>query len=379
MTQQFISRRTALGRIGAVGFVSLTTSLTACGGGGGTMAPMTEVERQAQVKSQIDAVLAGDWSIGKPGISVLARLAGVELYKSSRGSADTIGTPITSTTAFEIASITKSLTATVVMQLVERQILALSDPITKWLPMFPTDWSRIQLRHLLSHSSGIPEFFENKPPNELNGLTNAMLIQRLVSNPVLDFIPGASSSYSNTNYVLLTEIAAAATGQSFTELMRHGIFEPCGMSSSWLKGESPPAASVLALNQAVSALTYGVDILAIGAFGLRSTIEDMARFLDAWRQGRLVGPDSMRQMTTVQSLELLNRPGKYYGFGWSLAGPITTPSIYEHTGRVAGYVGIVHIELAQSLQLIVLANSGDAGVSQMYQILSILQSHYPST
>ncbi len=376
MNQQLISRRAALSRLGAVGLVPLTSSLTACGG---AMAPMTEAERQAQVKSQIDAVLAGDWPAGKPGLSVLVRLAGVELYKSSCGSADAVGTPITSSTAFEIASITKTLTATVVMQLVEKQILALTDPITQWLPMFPSDWSHIKLRHLLSHSSGIPEFFEKKPPSELDGLTNAQLLQRLVNNPpVLSFVPGTSSSYSNTNYVLLTEIAAAATGKSFIELMHRGVFEPCGMYSSWLKGESPPLASVLALNQAVSPLTYGVDILAIGAFGLMSTIEDMARFLDAWRQGRLVSPDTMRQMTTVQSTELLNRPGKYYGFGWSLAGPITTPSIYEHTGRVAGYVGIAHIELGQSLQLIVLSNSGDTGASQIYQILPIVQSYYPA-
>jgi CubicO group peptidase (beta-lactamase class C family) len=378
MNQQFISRRAVLSRLGAVGLVSLTSSLTACGGGSGTMSPMTETERQAQVKSQIDAVLAGDWTTGKPGLSVLVRLAGLELYKSSRGSADAVGTPINTSTAFEIASITKALTATVVMQLVEKQVLALTDPITRWLPMLPSDWSHIQIRHLLSHSSGIPEFFENKPPSELDGLTNAQLVQRLVNNPVLDFVPGTSSSYSNTNYVLLAEVAATATGQSFTELMRHGVFEPCGMYSSWLKGESPPVASVLALNQAVSPLTYGVDILAIGAFGLRSTVEDMARFLDSWRQGRLVGPDTMRQMTTVQSAELLNRPGKYYGFGWSLDGPITTPRVYEHTGRVAGYVGIVHVELSQSLQLIVLSNSGDAGASQIYKILPILQSYYPA-
>ncbi len=340
---------------------------------------MTEAERQAQVKSQIDAVLAGDWSIGKPGLSVLVRLGVVELYKSSRGSTDTIGTPITSLTSFEIASISKSLTATVVMQLVERQILALTDPITHWLPMLAADWSSIQLRHLLSHSSGIPEFFKNKPHREVDGLTNAQLVQRLVDNPVLDFVPGANSSYSNTNYVLLAEVAAAATGQSFTDLMRRGVFEPCGMNLSWLKGESPPVGSVLALNQAVSPLTYGVDILTLGAFGLMSTVDDMARFLDAWRQGRLVSSESMRQMTTVQSSELLNRPGEYYGFGWTLPSPITTPSVYEHAGRVAGYVGIVHVELGQSLQLIVLSNSGNTGLSQLYKILSVLQSYYPAT
>src|SRR5574343_213605 len=172
MNQQFMSRRAALSRLGAVGLVSLTSPLTACGGGGGTISPISETERQAQVKSQIDAVLAGDWTAGKPGLSVLVRLAGVEIYKSSRGSADAVSTPITSSTAFEIASITKVLTATVVMQLVEKEILALTDPITRWLPVFPSDWSLIQLRHLLSHSSGIPEFFENKPPSEPDGLTH---------------------------------------------------------------------------------------------------------------------------------------------------------------------------------------------------------------
>lgn len=378
MNQQFISRRAVLNRLGTVGLVSLTSSLTACGGGAGTLFSMSESERQAQVKSQIDAVLAGDWTIGKPGLSVLVRLAGVDLYKSSRGSADAVGTPITSSTAFEIASITKTMTATVIMQLVEQQVLSLTDQITRWLPMFPSNWSNIQLHHLLSHSSGIPEFFLNKPPSELDGLTNAQLVQRLVNNPVLDFPPGTNSFYNNTNYVLLTEIAAAATGKSFIELIRHGVFEPCGMYSSWLKGDSSPRAGVFALNQAVSPLIYGVDILAIGAFGMRSTIDDMARFLDAWHQGRLVRPDTMRQMTTVQSRELSNRPGKYYGFGWTLSGPITTPNLYVHTGRVAGYTGIVHINRNQSLELIILTNSGDEGASMIYKILPILQSYYPA-
>ena len=342
------------------------------------MTPMTADERKAQVKSQIDTILAGDWSAGKPGLSVLVRLAGVEIYKSSRGSTDTLNTPITSSTAFEIGSITKALTATVIMQLVEKKKLELTDPITRWLPVFPSDWSQIQFRHMLSHSSGIPEYFENRLTDELDGLTNAQLVERLANSPKLDFVPGTSSFYSNPNYVLLAEIAANATGQSFIELMRHGVFEPCGMYSSWLKGETPPVASVFALNQAVSQLTYGIDIQVIGAFGLRSTVEDMARFLDSWHQGHLVGIDTMRQMTTVQSRELLNRPGKYYGYGWSLAGQILNPSIYEHAGRVAGYTGIIHIELPQSMQLIVLSNSGDRGLSQIYQILAVLQYYYPA-
>ena len=70
MTHQLITRRTALSRVCGVGLVSLTSSLIACGGAGGTMTPMTADERKAQVKSQIDTILAGDWSAGKPGLSV---------------------------------------------------------------------------------------------------------------------------------------------------------------------------------------------------------------------------------------------------------------------------------------------------------------------
>jgi len=107
MKQELLSRRTALQRLACASLVPLASSLTACGGASGSLPPMSEAQRQSRVKSELDAILAAQWSTGQPGISVLVRLEGADLYRASRGSADAQGTPITSTTSFEIASLTK--------------------------------------------------------------------------------------------------------------------------------------------------------------------------------------------------------------------------------------------------------------------------------
>jgi len=269
------------------------------------------------------------------------------------------------------------MTATVVMQLAQQQRLAQTDPVTRWLPMLAPTWDRIQVRHLLSHSSGIPEYFYNKPKAEVDGITNTQIIQRLADNPILNFEPGTRAAYSNTNYLLLAEVAAVASGQNFAGLLRNGIFEPCGMELSWLKGETPPVSSVLALNQAESPLIAGVDLLSVGAFGVKSTVDDLARFMAAYKQGRLVGADTMRQMTIAQSSGPVNSLGEYYGFGWYVPGPITVPAIYAHTGGAGGYVGLLRTDLGHSLEVIALSNSGSVGDAQIDRIRGVLDTYYP--
>lgn len=336
---------------------------------------------RAQLGARLDAVLAGAWSDGQPGLSVLIRQHGVDLYRASRGSANSDAAPIDSATAFEIASLAKPVTAIAVMQLVEQGRLGLGDPLSRWLPALSPGWERITVRHLLANQSGIPDFLSHKTVAQvraMDGLTNAQLLRQLAANPAPTLQPGSACAYSNTNYALLADVVGAVTGLPFARHVRSAIFVPCGMQASWFKGECRPAGIVQALNQAQSERTYGIELAVNGPFGLMSTVDDLSRLMRCWREGRLVSPATMQAMTVAQSGAPINSQGEYYGFGWYVPGPITRPSIYAHTGKLAGFRAMLRVDLPRHLELLALSNGGDATQALIEQMAAVLDGPYPA-
>src|SRR5262245_3498689 len=132
-----------------------------------------------------------------------------------------LGTPVTSETCFNIASVTKPMTGTIAIQLIQEKKLGLEDHLSKWIPDFPNGDS-ITVSHLLRHRSGIPH--EIMPDSVMTRPFTAAEIAALAKQRPLDFSPGSKQSYSSGGFEVLTRVLELASGKSYPELLEEGIF-----------------------------------------------------------------------------------------------------------------------------------------------------------
>jgi len=160
------------------------------------------------------------------------------MFEAAAGSAAP-NRPITLETIFRIGSITKAITAAAVFRLHEAGALSVDDPVGLHLPARPASWSTITLRHLLTHTSGIPNFtaLPEDPAFSLVPATPHATLARVKALP-LEFEPGTRFAYSNSGYLLVGLVLERVTGASYAEGLRHTIFEPLGMRDT---GSDVPA------------------------------------------------------------------------------------------------------------------------------------------
>jgi D-alanyl-D-alanine carboxypeptidase len=268
------------------------------------------------------------------------------------GSADRVkGTPADPKMKFRIGSNTKAFTATVLLQLEAEHKLSLDDTVDHWLPgavnANGNDGTKITLRQLLTHTSGIPDYAANAQ-FDLNyvGNLNPSLQwapQTLVnlgtsSKPVA--APGAKYSYSNTNYVLAGMVIKAVTGNDPAVEIQHRIIEPLGLHDTTFPA-SDPAMPANSLNGYFIALGVYRDVTAsqVQAFGsagaIVSTLDDLATFERALMTGKLLQPAQEQELKTTVPMDATS--GNGYGLG---IGHAQTPCgpVWTHTGAVLGYL-----------------------------------------
>ena len=238
------------------------------------------------------------------GAFVVAR-AGKVLLSGAYGEADRERhVPNRLETPIDIASTGKLFTGVAVAQLVAKGKLDYSAPIIRYLPEYPNETaaSKITLRQLLTHSSGLADIFSHRAPNvKLERLTD---YYALFANEPLLFDPGKGQSYSNTGFLVASMIVERVSGEDFRSYVKEHIFEPAGMTHTGF-GHSPAIAIPYArangddpLNPAsslASALPFYKGLLggpAAGQGGEYSTAPDLLRFASALRTGAILDPVS---------------------------------------------------------------------------------------
>ncbi len=160
------------------------------------------------------------------------------VYEKSFGYTDyTTQSPITPGITFPIASITKILTATAILQLSEKGRLAITDPVTQYLPEFP--YPAITLKHLLSHTSGLPPynaFFDKyRKENPAKIFTNKDFIHGMLANKQpLIYQPGEKGNYDNINFIVLALVVEKVSGMDYKNYIEKNILRPAGMYNTVL-------------------------------------------------------------------------------------------------------------------------------------------------
>ncbi|MFL5541112.1 MAG: serine hydrolase, partial [Longimicrobiaceae bacterium] len=259
-------------------------------------------------------------------------------------------------TRFNLGSMNKMFTAVAIAQLAAQGRLSFQDPLSKYLPGFPTPAAarKIRIEHLLTHTSGLGDYFTERFFRELP-TTVAALMDIIREDTTLAFEPGTRQQYSNAGFAVLGAVIEKVTGQDYYDYVRDHVFVPAGMTaSSWPNGAVPGRAQ----EYEISAETGGrprADVLHRGspAGGGVSTVGDMLRFSQALLSGRLVPMEYVRLLTSPKPEVGSQRYG--YGFG-VIARPLR---IVGHNGGKPGVFAQLDMYPEAGYTTVLLMNQGD--------------------
>src|SRR5262245_33122455 len=294
---------------------------------------------------------------GGPGVAVGVQHGGQAPYLAGFGLANIEwGAAITPDTVFRIGSVTKQFTAAAIMLLVEEGKLALDDTIQTVLPDYPTPERRVTIRHLLSHTSGIPNFNTLPSFPERTDLTLSEVIGLFKDLPP-DFAPGDRYVYSNSGYVLLGAVIEALSGVAYRTFLLEQFFRPLGMQQTrYLYDE--PIVTKRARGYSVGA--KGIQntpmmsmTLPHAAGGLGSTVGDLVTWGKALRSGRVISTQSYAAM--IEPTRLNDGSLSEYCFGLNHL-KFRDRIAITHLGGINGFAAIMTHFQEDDLTVVVLSN-----------------------
>lgn len=326
---------------------------------------------KVSLKAYMDAVgELGHFS----GVVLVAR-DGRALFRGAYGMANLDQSiPNRPDTQFHIASLTKSFTAAAILRLAEQGKLKLDDQLAAHFAETPKSWPPITLRHLLQHSSGLPDY-----ENLLGGIRSdryrslrsqpdhLIKLRAMAFASELEFEPGAKFSYSNTGYLLLGYLVEQLSGQSFGDFVRQQFLEPLGLRASGQAHFSKPLAK-LALSYRLKPDRQYAEVLRgfkpdsgmlvpapamrmetpNGAGGMYATADDLRTWIDALVYGSALKDDQRKAMFT---------PGEAtYGLGWFIQTEDKRKSIF-HTGSLPGYRSILATYPEERVTVVLVGNT----------------------
>ncbi len=355
--------------------------LCACGGGDPPPAPdpvslpaisMSPAGTTQAVNAEVDAYVQAQMVEGKiPGVSMAVMEHGRLLYAKSYGYANLEAkSPLTPDHRLEIGSITKTFSAVAAMLLVEEGKLDLDAKISRYIgPVLPS-WEAITVRHLLNHTSGLPE-----NPDETNRVflqghvaTEAEFLDTYKKVPSIT-PPGQVWSYSNVGFDVLGLILGRVSGKFYGDYLQEKVFSPLGMRNTHIMGPTDKGAGKamgyrMNERQQIEALQHPPGVLqylSMAASGIESTALDMAKYDAALRGDTLLRPSSRETMWTVSALVEARtgdmRADVNYGLGWFLSTVDTYRKVY-HSGGMPAFTSDFIRYQDQGMSVIVLTNQG---------------------
>jgi CubicO group peptidase (beta-lactamase class C family) len=310
------------------------------------------------------------------GVVLLAKNGSSLFHKAYGLASKSYQVPNRLDTKFNIASVGKIFTAVAIAQLADQGKLSFSDPVGKYVP---SDWlkpeisQKIQLRHLLTHTSGLGDYFKKlysqKTPLVFRNLDD---YRPLVADSTLTFEPGTKWSYSNTGALLLGVVIEKVTGQSYFDYVREHIYEPTGMVNTDAYEKDTPVS-----NRATGYMKEYSDkgvvwrsnhftrvMKGMPSGGSFSTAEDMLKFDTALRWHKLLSPEYTQIVLTGKPE--LNSWHHGYGFFVSQSDAGHTAG---HSGDGSGISCQFKMYLDSGYTVVVLSNYGPPAATTIEQVI----------
>lgn len=339
---------------------------------------LAQVNKPNTTVSQIDSVLKVLYERHEFNGTVLYAENGKAIYKKAFGLTDfRSGAALKTNSAFNLASISKQFITMCIMMLQEEHKLSFDDDILQYIPELP--YTNITIRNLMTHTSGIPEYFNyfvnNRTP--LDTLTNEKMIRLFADlKPPLDFPTGTNWNYSNTNYVLLSSIIRRITNKPVEAFIQQRIVVPLQLRQTYMYHIFLPVPKNRVYGfeeingkQKLNDLNYFDGVTGDG--NMYSSVEDLFKWEQALYTEKLVKRSTLQQAFTP--VHLNNDSTFPYGFGWFIE---KENELYWHTGGWAGFINIIYRDVKNKRTLIVLTNgSNGEGV----QLARSIFEHKPYT
>ena len=335
------------------------------------------------------AVFEGRVRDGEPGLAVLVRQDGKTVFARGYGVRDLRSQArIDPATTFRLASVTKQFTAMAVMLLVRDGKLRYEDAITDVFPAFPAYGRAITVRHLLTHTSGLPDYEELMAAAEKgrapiwtaeHQIRDDEVLALLRSETTGLFAPGTSWAYSNSGYVVLGLIVARVSGEPFGDFLRHRIFAPLRMNRTLAYEEGRSEVPGRAFGHARDGAGFrqadqSPTSATLGDGGVYSSLEDLAKWDEALRVNELLSPARTQPALTPATLadgtatrwppgprssdDLAPGEPVSYGFGWFLD-PWRGHARTWHHGSTSGFRSVIERFPDDRLTVVILANRDD--------------------
>ena len=338
--------------------------------------------------ARMAALLRGLVGDDQPGLAVLVRRNGRSVFERGYGVRDLRArSSIDARTSFRLASVTKQLTAAAVALLVRDGRLKYEDSLCDALPGFPAYGRGVTIRHLLTHTSGLPDYEQLMEEVEAGGEQRWTPDRQIRDEEVLGllekqtqgrFAPSSRWAYSNSGYVVLGLIAARAAGRPFGDVLRERIFAPLGMTRTLAfergrneardraYGHTKGPAGFRETDQSATSATLGDG-------GVYSCLEDLAKWDEALRTRALLSAAEMKLALTPVRLDDGSQPSwptepgddnlfpgqpVFYGYGWFLDEWQGRPRMWHH-GETMGFRSVVERFVEDGLTVVILANRDD--------------------
>ncbi len=353
--------------------------------------PAADRPREAATAAVFESLVRAD----QPGLAVLVRFDGKTVFEGGYGVRDLRSrAQVDRDTAFRLASVTKQLTAAAVMLLVRDGKLRYDDALTDVVPSFPAYGKGITVRHLLNHTSGLPDYEELMVAAEQGRAPSWTALRQIHDDEVLAllrgaragrFPPGSSWAYSNSGYVVLGLIVARASGKPFAEFLSERVFAPLRMDRTlaYEKGRQEVARRAFGHTREADGFRetdQSATSATLGDGGVYSTLADLAKWDEALRTGTLFSPAAMRPALTPATLADGSAPrwppgpqggdnlspgaAVAYGFGWFLD-PWRGHQRMWHHGETTGFRTAIQCFPDDRLTVVILANRNDLDPAEL--------------
>jgi len=309
--------------------------------------------------------------------NVLIAKKGKIIYQNTFGWADYLHKDsLKITSKFELASVSKPLTALGVLKLVEEERLRLDQTVNDFFPDFP--YPNITIQMLLSHRSGLPNyvyFSEDAWKDRTKAMSNMDAMDLLIEHKPMRYgAPDGRFHYNNSNYMVLASIIEKVTGQDFAVYMKESIFDPAGMKNTAVLSK--------AVYDKIPTDVIGHDRVwrrsvvqnyldgPVGDKGIYSTVQDLFLLDIALKDGRVIG-EAMLDSAYVPRSDA-KRSLFSYGYGWRTFSPQEAQIVY-HTGWWHGFRNLYVRDLTNDITIVLLSNMVNGSLVKLDDLYKILK------
>ncbi len=324
------------------------------------------ISAQAQSKKQlaaaIDSIVSKYAAPNEPGASVLVLKNNKIVFKKGYGLSNIVKQEsIKPNTNFRLASVTKQFTAMSILLLEQKKKLSLDDPISKYFSLLPAYISKIRIKDLLTHSSGLIDYEDLMPISQKIQLHDTNCLQLMFLSDSLYFPAGSQYKYSNTGYAILALIVEQVSGKPFAQFLKENIFKTLHMKTTVAFEDGKSVVANRAYGNTFENGTWiqtdqSLTSAVLGDGGIYTNVLEYTKWIKALWSYKLIS--EAQQMRAWDKTKLDNGKVIDYGYGWHVEDfqNITHPF---HDGSSIGFRNSVGLFPEQKLMVIVLTNRNE--------------------